>query len=211
MIYESFVYCWTDHKTGMLYVGSHKGTVDDGYVCSSKWMREQYATRPEDFTRHIVAHGSVADIRRLETAILLSVDAARDRSFYNKHNTVGSYYIKAHTEQTKRKIGESNRGRKRPDLSARNKLGHSEETRAKIGSSREYLRGTDNPGTGVPRSEETKAKIRRTKKINGCAPKTKEHIENIRAKARLPKSPETRAKMSAAAKLREETKRASKT
>jgi hypothetical protein len=32
---DSFVYCWTDHKTGMLYVGSHKGTIDDGYVCSS--------------------------------------------------------------------------------------------------------------------------------------------------------------------------------
>ncbi len=26
---EAFVYCWTDHKNKMLYVGSHKGSIDD--------------------------------------------------------------------------------------------------------------------------------------------------------------------------------------
>ena len=39
---EAFVYCWTDHKTNKIYIGSHKGDVNDGYVCSSKYMMEEY-------------------------------------------------------------------------------------------------------------------------------------------------------------------------
>ena len=34
---EAFVYCWTDHKTNKLYVGVHKGSINDGYICSSKY------------------------------------------------------------------------------------------------------------------------------------------------------------------------------
>lgn len=63
---EAFVYCWTDHKTNMLYVGSHKGTTDDGYVCSSRHMMKEYKKRPSDFTRQIIAEGSLHDIRKKE-------------------------------------------------------------------------------------------------------------------------------------------------
>jgi hypothetical protein len=38
---EAFVYCWTDKITNKLYVGSHKGSPDDGYVCSGKYMLEE--------------------------------------------------------------------------------------------------------------------------------------------------------------------------
>ena len=54
---NSFVYCWTDKKTNMLYVGSHKGSIDDGYICSSKPMMKEYKKRPQDFSRQIVAEG----------------------------------------------------------------------------------------------------------------------------------------------------------
>lgn len=30
---EAFVYVWTDKITNKLYVGVHKGTLDDGYIC----------------------------------------------------------------------------------------------------------------------------------------------------------------------------------
>ena len=85
----AFVYCWTDHKTKMLYVGSHVGTLDDGYICSSKYMMEEYNKRPEDFTRQIVATGKEKDIRALETKILQSCNAKMNEMFYNKSNADG--------------------------------------------------------------------------------------------------------------------------
>ena len=50
-----FVYVWFDRKKKRYYVGSHWGTEDDGYVCSSQWMHRARAKRPEDFKRRIVA------------------------------------------------------------------------------------------------------------------------------------------------------------
>ena len=50
-----FVYLWLDRKNKRYYVGSHWGHVDDGYVCSSRWMRNAYKRRPEDFKRRIIS------------------------------------------------------------------------------------------------------------------------------------------------------------
>jgi hypothetical protein len=69
---EAFVYCWTDKATNKLYVGSHKGLTNDGYICSSKYMLEEYKNRPDDFSRQIIAEGNLKDIRKLETKILQS-------------------------------------------------------------------------------------------------------------------------------------------
>lgn len=55
---SGFVYIWRDRKTNRYYVGSHWGPDDDGYVCSSKWMRNAYRRRPADFKRRIVARVS---------------------------------------------------------------------------------------------------------------------------------------------------------
>jgi hypothetical protein len=86
---ESFVYCWTDHKTNKLYVGVHKGTQTDGYVCSSKKMLEEYNTRPHDFSRQIIANGPYQEMISLETAILRAANASKNPDFYNKHNNNG--------------------------------------------------------------------------------------------------------------------------
>lgn len=50
-----FVYLWLDRKNMRFYVGSHWGTTDDGYVCSSRWMRKAYSRRAHDFKRRIIA------------------------------------------------------------------------------------------------------------------------------------------------------------
>jgi hypothetical protein len=110
MIPEAFVYCWTDRATNQLYIGWHKGTFDDGYICSSKYMKEQYLNRPNDFTREIIASGSCKDMTNLETQLLRSVDAKNDDQFYNRHNGDGCYRYGKHTEETKRKISEINTG-----------------------------------------------------------------------------------------------------
>lgn len=52
-----FVYLWRDRKYNRYYVGCHWGTVDDGYICSSNWMRNSYKNRPQDFRRRILRTG----------------------------------------------------------------------------------------------------------------------------------------------------------
>lgn len=52
-----FVYIWFDRKHKRYYVGCHWGTIYDGYLCSSNWMRDTYKRRPEDFKRRILKTG----------------------------------------------------------------------------------------------------------------------------------------------------------
>ena len=154
---NSFTYCWTDHKTNMIYVGIHKGSNDDGYICSSKTMKEEFKKRPNDFTREILAYGTYEEMCNFETAILKSVNAAADLQFYNKHNNNGVYTNKKCLPQTAKKISDSNLGKPklkargpRPHVSGKNNhfygKTHSEEFK-KIQSERkrkEYI-GSGNP------------------------------------------------------------------
>lgn len=52
---SGFVYVWFDRKHRRFYVGCHWGMPNDGYVCSSDWMRAAYRRRPTDFKRRIIA------------------------------------------------------------------------------------------------------------------------------------------------------------
>lgn len=166
---DGFVYCWTDHKTLKVYVGVHKGTLDDGYVTSSKHFNKEYKQRPMDFTRQIIAEGEYKDMRRLETTILQSANARNDPTYYNRHNGGNNFYCDQtgtkHSDETKSKMSASNKGknsgRKRPYLSERNKLGHSEETRKKLGRP---MVGAANPMFGKPRTLEWKNKHSKTMK-----------------------------------------------
>jgi hypothetical protein len=67
----------------MLYVGSHYGSTDDGYVCSSKWMKRAYKRRPSDFKRRIIYWQTTPDRKELlETEQRwLSLIAALETSF----------------------------------------------------------------------------------------------------------------------------------
>ena len=49
-----FVYIWYDKKHKRYYVGCRWGRIDDGYVCSSAWMKKAYDNRPHDFKRRIL-------------------------------------------------------------------------------------------------------------------------------------------------------------
>lgn len=49
-----FVYIWYDRKCKRFYIGCHWGNVDDGYICSSSWMKKAYKRRPQDFKRKIL-------------------------------------------------------------------------------------------------------------------------------------------------------------
>ena len=49
-----FVYIWFDRKHKRYYIGCHWGYQDDGYICSSPWMKKAYLNRPYDFKRRIL-------------------------------------------------------------------------------------------------------------------------------------------------------------
>jgi hypothetical protein len=157
-------------------------------------MIEEYNKRPEDFSRQIVAEGSFDDVRNLEAKILQSVNAALDEQFYNRHNCDNKFYLKEHTEETKRKIASKHVGRIRLDLSERNKKGLSEESVKKMVSTRKANGSYDrerNPMLGRKHSEDSKNKM---------------SLNRI-GKNRSPKSEETKQKMSEARKKYWEIKR----
>jgi hypothetical protein len=85
---EAFLYMWIDKKTDRKYIGYHKGSLDDGYICSSGMMTEEYGQRPEDFYRTILAWGTANQMYELETILLLELGAATRGAFYNVSNNL---------------------------------------------------------------------------------------------------------------------------
>jgi hypothetical protein len=183
---EAFLYQWIDKTTNKKYIGIHKGAVDDGYICSSKVMLEEYVKRPMDFQREILYLGSFDDMVMKETELLKNVNAAKNPEYYNMHNGDGNFYNKGHTEETKKKISKKNKGNSRPDLAERNRRGLSLTTRKKISKNHHDVSGCNNPMFGKTHSEETKKRISEKKKNDPFL--------------KLPKSEETRLKMSLARK-----------
>lgn len=167
---EAFVYCWTDHFTNKLYIGSHKGNPNDGYICSSKYMNEEYNKRPYDFTRQILAEGMFSDIRKLEEVLLNTMDVKNDDQFYNQHNGNGKFFLKHFTKEHREKLSKAFKGKKTGPKS--------EETKQKMRK---------------PKSDEHKAKFLGNKNAAGII-KSKETIEKAR-KSNLGKKRSSISKM----------------
>ena len=80
-----FVYRWFDKSNMMYYVGSHKGSVNDGYIGSGLYFSRAYKKRPEVFSREILYIGE--NYRELEEFILEELDAMNDSLSYNMKNS----------------------------------------------------------------------------------------------------------------------------
>jgi hypothetical protein len=52
--YYGFVYIWRDHFRKKFCIGSHMGTLEDGYTSSTGHFRRAYTKRPADFKRKIL-------------------------------------------------------------------------------------------------------------------------------------------------------------
>jgi hypothetical protein len=211
-IKEAFVYSWSDHKTAKVYVGVHKGTTDDGYICSSKPMMAQYCERPTDFTRQIIAVGALNDCAVLEVAIIKRLLKDKD-TCYNR--AAGKMII----NDVHPMLGRSNKeGRKKGEAIKRKKMAEDPEyaLRIKAAYSKGRL-GKQSPRKGVKLSDETKQKISKnsywngTSGVNAGKKFSEEHVKKLsEAHKGQIVSVETRKKLSAAAKKQWESVRAAR-
>lgn len=89
---EAFTYKWTNNKTGMFYIGVHKGSQEDGYISSSRnedfW--NDYWNNKDDFIREIIDTGTYDNMEKLEHKLLKEVDAKNNPNYYN--NSTGGFY-----------------------------------------------------------------------------------------------------------------------
>ena len=118
-----FVYIWYDRKYKRYYVGCRWGREDDGYVCSSSWMKASYKKRPDDFKRRIIArvYTNRADLHEEEYRWLsmMKQEELRGPRYYNICNHHFGHWstdnkkqlsVKEKISNTKRKHFESEEG-----------------------------------------------------------------------------------------------------
>jgi len=70
---NTFVYVWKHLPDGKYYIGSHKGTTNDGYITSSDLINKSIIQDSEDWTREIVAWGNEQEMRELELQLIKQV------------------------------------------------------------------------------------------------------------------------------------------
>lgn len=90
-MYAGFIYEWTNKLDGMKYIGSHKGTIDDGYTGSGKRFenaKKKYGI--ENFERAILEYVEFpTDILLKEQYYLDKFDCAKNKRYYNISPTAG--------------------------------------------------------------------------------------------------------------------------
>ena len=87
---RGFVYLWENTFNGMKYIGSHKGSVDDGYIGSGVYFRRAYDKNPRLFKRVVLYTGS--NFLGIEDALLKDKNVVKDKSYYNlKDSAIGGW------------------------------------------------------------------------------------------------------------------------
>lgn len=86
---DSFVYRWRNQQTRMWYIGYHKGTIDDGYICSSRQAKLDITANPTMWQRKILKTGTKHDMCVLERQLLTKLQAKTNPLSYNLHNGNG--------------------------------------------------------------------------------------------------------------------------
>ena len=84
---EAFVYMWVD-QNDKKYIGKHKGSTSDGYICSSEKVLEEIDKNPNNFTRTILAYGTDEEMLELETMLIMQLKATRSGMYYNMSNNL---------------------------------------------------------------------------------------------------------------------------
>lgn len=91
---QGFIYLWWDTKRNLYYLGSHKGTPDDGYIGSNKRFQSAYKSRPHTFRRKIIEtlefdkHKLLLD-REEHWLSLIKDDELHCKKYYNEKKFAG--------------------------------------------------------------------------------------------------------------------------
>lgn len=184
-----FVYLWYDKKHKRFYIGCRWGTSDDGYICSSVWMKNSYKRRPQDFKRKLLAT-NINNKKKLldEEYKWLSLIKKEElgKKYYNLHNHHFGHWStdEEKTLSLKEKISiRTKEAMQRPEVREKYLNGlktrdntQSEETRQKRSKSLMGKRkGCDMSNAiaasvaarkGKPLSEEHKSKVKETTHFN---------------------------------------------
>ena len=83
-----------DRKQKRFYIGCHWGTQDDGYICSSNWMRRTYKRRPQDFKRRILEKVTFRDQLLMAEGRWLNMipEVELGKKYYNLTNHVNGHW-----------------------------------------------------------------------------------------------------------------------
>lgn len=102
-----FVYIWYDRKHKRFYIGCRWGNENDGYICSSPWMKRGYKIRPEDFRRRILGriYTNKKDLLEEEYRWLSKTKHEElGKRYYNLHNHHFGHW--SSSEDTKLTVGQ---------------------------------------------------------------------------------------------------------
>ena len=83
-----FVYIWWQISTNKYYIGSHLGSLTDGYICSSSLILNLIQENPADWNRQIVLQGQIKYCRQIEREII--AQCIQDQRCYNQAIRSGS-------------------------------------------------------------------------------------------------------------------------
>jgi len=146
-----FVYIWFDSKKKKYYIGSHYGTENDGYVCSSPWMMRVYTKRPENFKRRILKriYTTRKDLYEEETRWLQMIKPAEMKKRYYNLNRVANHW--SASDYDRLTISEK--------ISVRTKEAMSDPTVRE-----NYLKGLKNRNT---RSSDPEVRVKKSKSMIG--------------------------------------------
>lgn len=155
-----FVYIWYDRKHKRYYVGCRWGNENDGYICSSSWMKASYKKRPQDFKRRIIARVYTNRNDLLEEEYrwlsMMKQEELHGPRYYNIRNHRFNHWStneqKTLSIKEKLKAADNTRGLREYAASRKGKS-LPEETKIKISNT---LKGRP---LGYERSAETRAKI----------------------------------------------------
>lgn len=122
----AFIYLWRDKSRNMYYIGSHVGTLDDGYLTSSDWLNGEIRYRPKDFKRRILKIVDENELRVVEYALIKKIKPEEFRArYYNlkqgrDKGCIPANKGKKHTEEARAKMRAANKGLKRPWIAGTN-------------------------------------------------------------------------------------------
>lgn len=191
-----FVYLWYDKKHKRFYIGCRWGNENDGYICSSPWMKKGYKRRPKDFRRRILSrvYTNKQELLKEEYRWLSKIKKEElGERYYNLHNhhfghwttdinqnlTICEKIKKSlSSPEVRKKIGNANRGRKKSEETiekikiARANQIVSEETKKKISDSH---KGSKNHFYGKHHTKEVREML--SEKHKG-----KKHLEETKKK-----------------------------